>query len=120
MADEISISINMQATRDTNFKEKFQPGNKKYDMSASLSAAGVCVATSNSTQLSLGTVQAQAGWGFFTNLSTAMDILMGPTTTHWLRLPPEASELMHFISAPTIVVATTANTANLQWLILST
>jgi hypothetical protein len=119
MANEISIGISA-VIANGQFKERFAPGTKKYTMSTPLSAAGTEVCSSNTTTIDLANVAAQAGWGFFTNLSTAMDILVGPTTTPWLRFPPESSHVLHFIAAPTIVVQTTANTANLQYLILST
>lgn len=119
MANEISININMTAVKGL-FKERFQPGAKTYTLSSALSDAGVITASSNSTTITLNHVPSQAGYAFFANLSTAMEVHAGPTTTHWLRFPVEGIACVPFVGNPTICLETTANSAPLQYLILST
>lgn len=120
MSNEITITVNGSVQWTTsNFKDSFRPGTKKYDQSNPGSAGGTVSLTSDSTTIPLDAVLATAGWAFFSNVTTAMDILIGPTSdSYLLRLPPESDHVVHLTSNTTLCAQTTANSAVLQYLIL--
>lgn len=121
MADEITITINAQCING-NFKDEFKPGTVKYDQGTVGSSAGTVAVTSDSTTLDKGPLGTSSGWCFLANLSTSVEILLGPSTavTPLMRLPISSYHVFHTEANTTITVHTTTGTANLQYLILST
>lgn len=120
MADEITVSISARV-ENGNLKHRYLPGTKKFTQGTAQSAAGTIACSSASTSINAGNIASAKGWMFCTNLSTATDILLGASTAAMLlRIPPNAAQVFHLIADTTINVATTAGTANLQYLILST
>lgn len=120
MANEITINITGTVQWSTiNYRESFKPGTLKFDQSTPESAAGTINLTSDTTKIPLDSVDQEAGWAFFNVVTTAMDVLIGPTSASFFgRLPPESAHCIHLTSDTTIMAQTTANSAVLQYLIL--
>ena len=115
MANEISITI-AASVPNGSFRDTFKPGTKRFDQAAAGGAGDTVSLSSDSTSLAFGGVAGAVGWMMLTNLSTSIDIIIGPTTAiDFLRLPPSSSHVFHSVSNTTLTARTTASTASLQF-----
>jgi len=133
MADEISLSLSCDITKD-NFKAFFRPGTISPDMASNTGDAGVRTCNTSFSSLNSGGVAATAGYMFFRNLSTGtvqtQDVIdiahTGATSQAFCRLGP--GEVACFRGATALAVTniairvaetSAAATGQLQYLILS-
>jgi hypothetical protein len=120
MSEEISLTIKAFLVNG-ELRDKFEPGNKLYNCSDAKRFAKTVSLTSNSTTLEVGELASNKGWCFCTNLSTANEVLLGPTTAApFVRLFPTAAAAFGLVAGTTIMAKTSSGAATLDYLIWST
>lgn len=119
MADEITVTMSATVVNG-NFRDTFRPETKKFDQTTAASDGGTLSLTSNSTTIAVSGVSTNMGLCMMTNLSTSVDVLVGPSTTAYFhRIPPEASQEFWLVADTTINCQTTITSASLQYKIFS-
>jgi hypothetical protein len=91
MSDEISITI-AASLSNAQLKDSIAISTKRYDQGSPLAYENTVALTSNSTNLYFGLVAPNPGWCVCTNLSTANELLIGPSSgNELLKCPPTAT-----------------------------